>query len=359
MGGSSSVPNEDRLATRDEKGNTYTIESRSDGWSQIKSGGNVWDVKGNVANDNQPVLVWPVNGQLNQAVFLEYLELNDAGNGTQDWGIRVTRNAWAAAPMLNYSGIMSGIFIAGTNKPFTHVAYTDSTDLDEIKARKNVVFLMQDGEYVKMVQNDDVGTSKYFTGSMIEYEPSNWSSYNNAGTSLVNGYYKVDLTPGTSSIANTSWTPWWRAVDDWHGTLPTSALTQTISVSRKGRYLKIRPSASHGDGYLNFSQIVVKDARGNNIAKNKTVTATSNYDNRPASVIVDGTEAQRTWDSRGVWHTGSGSRHTEYVIIDFGKIHYISSITYYGRSGCGNCPDRTFAIRLELSTGRATTWRSQ
>lgn len=59
----------------------------------------------------------------------------------------------------------------------------------------------------------------------------------------------------------------------------TSVPPQTYTIPQlqgaSARYVRIRPSNTHGDGYLTISQIQVLDINGTNIALNKKVTATS------------------------------------------------------------------------------------
>ncbi|NDH69321.1 MAG: hypothetical protein EBY22_15770, partial [Gammaproteobacteria bacterium] len=52
-------------------------------------------------------------------------------------------------------------------------------------------------------------------------------------------------------------------------------VTQTIQTDISGRYVRIRPSLTIGDGYLHLSQVIVTDPAGNNISNGKAAFATS------------------------------------------------------------------------------------
>jgi len=142
------------------------------------------------------------------------------------------------------------------------------------------------------------------------------------------------------------------------GSLPNNNLTQTINVNKTARYVRVRPSVTSGDGYLHFSQIVVKDESGVVISKNKPVYATSSFGSSNPNVAVDGTEASRTWASGGVWHSGKqivfNSRNPqtpnsdeEYWELDLGSKRLIGTITYYGRSDSSF--ERITGVRFEVS----------
>ena len=114
----------------------------------------------------------------------------------------------------------------------------------------------------------------------------------------------------------------------------------------QGRYIRIRPSSSStsGDGYITFSQIQVYDMNGNNIAKNKTVSATS-YANisAPVSSTVDGSEVPKA-TAANVWTSGSSDRNNTYWELDLGSVQQIAEITCLGQAD-GNS---TINARLKL-----------
>lgn len=136
-----------------------------------------------------------------------------------------------------------------------------------------------------------------------------------------------------------------------------------------GRYVRIRPSLDpKADGYLTISQIEVLDINGNNIALNKSVTATSVggspidkkyggevlvgnvYEFIPGvsdseNCIVDGVTTPRN-NLTSVFETGVQNKcngtsnncpsvittDTEYIEIDLGAGFLISSVVYTGRN---------------------------
>jgi hypothetical protein len=115
----------------------------------------------------------------------------------------------------------------------------------------------------------------------------------NAGGKLVYGTrciqevpeppYIPNIIPYNTALADTSYTK-----------LPTKGDDQAITRPAKVRYVRIRPPITGGDGIINLSQIIVLDKNGNNIARNKSVTASSTnsaYD--PPAVLVDGSTVIR------------------------------------------------------------------
>lgn len=117
-------------------------------------------------------------------------------------------------------------------------------------------------------------------------------------------------------------------IEDYLKTLPTT----------QGRYIRIRPSLRSGDGYITFSQIQVYDMNSNNIAKNKTVFATSTYPtSATVSSTVDGAGAPKSktagvWTSDSVLISGSIDRNVTYWELDLGSVQQIGDITCFGQA---------------------------
>ena len=89
-----------------------------------------------------------------------------------------------------------------------------------------------------------------------------------------------------ASISATSNTP--------YNVLPNNTDDQTIQLRGTVQYVRIRPSSTSGDGHVNLSQIIVLDTNGINIARGKTVTASSTYPgDDPPSTVVDGSATLR------------------------------------------------------------------
>ena len=76
----------------------------------------------------------------------------------------------------------------------------------------------------------------------------------------------------------------------YYKTLPNNTGDQSITMEGvSARYIRVQPPLTGGDGYINFSQIMVLDANGTNIAKGKRVTASSSWPGTmPASGLTDG-----------------------------------------------------------------------
>ena len=101
--------------------------------------------------------------------------------------------------------------------------------------------------------------------------------------------------------------------------------------NKKARYLVIQ-----GAGYIQISQIVVKDANGKNIAKGAQTWASEPYG--PQSVksnAVDGNERVR--DYPNIYHSKSNAADT-FITLEFNPPACISQIVLYGRSNC--CPQQ-------------------
>ena len=128
---------------------------------------------------------------------------------------------------------------------------------------------------------------------------------------------------------------------------PTKRVSYNATYS--GRYIRIRPSLTATDGYLQISQIAVYDSMGVNISAGKPAFCTTLYSGNdgmaaPTSKITDGIIGVTT----GLTNTfqSSGAR-TEYVDIDLGKNYFIDRIEYYGRRDCTNIT-RNKDIRFQL-----------
>lgn len=110
-------------------------------------------------------------------------------------------------------------------------------------------------------------------------------------------------------------------IEQYLRTLPTT----------QGRYIRIRPAASGGDGFMTISQISVNDVNGNIISNGKAVTATSTAaGSANVSVTVDGLATLRLGTAT-VWTSGSANRSTEYWQVDLGTVQQIGSVIYYAQ----------------------------
>jgi hypothetical protein len=128
--------------------------------------------------------------------------------------------------------------------------------------------------------------------------------------------------------------------------LPGDNFDQTIQTNGySGRYIRVRPPQSTGDGYLNLSQIIVKNAAGTNIALNKPVYVTTSHPSGASgSILVDGNTTKRFWPN--IWHSDKGDR-SDFVEIDLGSSMAISSVQIIARD---EFPNRVRNIRIEINT---------
>jgi hypothetical protein len=138
-------------------------------------------------------------------------------------------------------------------------------------------------------------------------------------------------------------------IGDGHYTILGGTIDESVQTGGyKGRYVRLRPSLTSGDGVLNFSQIVVYDMNGSNVALGKTITTNSTLSGSPpASVTVDGTISPRGWGGAtgGVWHS-DGGKNLAFWQVDLGSEKEIQSVRILGRSDC--CLDRMMGIRIQI-----------
>jgi hypothetical protein len=133
--------------------------------------------------------------------------------------------------------------------------------------------------------------------------------------------------------------------------LPTSDSDQTVVVNQYlGRYIRLRPSLTNGDGFINLSQVIVYDALGQNISMGKNTYATSSISGtKPSSIVVDGSTDLRSVPD--IWHSNSRNRDTEFFEIDLGSNQTVFAVRIIGRKGCpipNMCENRMLGLRLEI-----------
>ena len=138
-----------------------------------------------------------------------------------------------------------------------------------------------------------------------------------------------------------------------HYVLPTNNIDQTIYTgSYNGRYIRIKPSLTNGDGHLNLSQVIVTDPTENNVALNKVVYATSYMrGGQKPSVVVDGETSYRNYPD--MWQSQGFKRDTEYLEIDLGAVYPIYAIRVIGRGNCNGsqyCEDRMLNLRIDINS---------
>jgi hypothetical protein len=116
------------------------------------------------------------------------------------------------------------------------------------------------------------------------------------------------------------------------GGLRTSGSTNPIGNIRAVRVWG-NGISTDDNGYLQISQLVVLDSRGQNVALNKPTSylSISNSSNTSgSSVAVDGTLGIRTVPN--IYHSG-GNGSNEYFQVDLGGLYDIVQIIYFNRNG--------------------------
>ena len=155
--------------------------------------------------------------------------------------------------------------------------------------------------------------------------------------------------------------------DDSNGKfiLPNNSNNQTVETNNySGRYVRIRPAKERGDGWLNLSQIIVKDSTGVVLSQGKMVYATSTMaGTADASTLTNGKESLRNFPD--IWSNELGNKENDFVEIDLEEDQPIYSVQILGRGDCGTeqwCKDRMYNLRIELlstTTDDATSYYTQ
>jgi hypothetical protein len=117
-----------------------------------------------------------------------------------------------------------------------------------------------------------------------------------------------------------------------------------------GRFVRLRPAATGGDGFLSLSQLVVSDEKGTNLALNRPVFGTSRFIDpatgtmsSEAKIVTNGTLSAGAWPN--IWVSGTSDRKNEFFEVDLGISQPISSITYYGGT---NVLERNKGVRIQV-----------
>jgi hypothetical protein len=128
-------------------------------------------------------------------------------------------------------------------------------------------------------------------------------------------------------------------------TLPTDAKdTGDIQLGYVGRYVRLMPSVT-GDKFMNISQVIIKDTKGNNLGMKPGVLVTSSSTNPgalPASSVVNGKLTVNPWSD--LWH--SLDDPNEFLLIDLGSEQYLATIRILGRADSNN---RLAGLRIQIS----------
>jgi len=151
-------------------------------------------------------------------------------------------------------------------------------------------------------------------------------------------------------------------------TLPTSDITQTVQINKRGRFVRVRGSLTSGDGWLQIGYLRVNDKDGNNISAGKTAYASQKtvvWDSQTASTNpIIGVEGPRGWggfdDNRinplNMFHAKAPNTNADdsaYWQVDLGSEQDISTIVYHARNDCcgaGSGNDRIRGVRIEVSS---------
>lgn len=100
-----------------------------------------------------------------------------------------------------------------------------------------------------------------------------------------------------------------------------------------------------GDACLQVGQLVVKNAKGDNVALNKNVTYPSAWPGSVPQSAVDGTLSSRPFPN--IYHQGPPCGvDGQYYMVDFGQDEQVEQIVYYNRQDC--CGNRAKYLIVQL-----------
>jgi len=115
--------------------------------------------------------------------------------------------------------------------------------------------------------------------------------------------------------------------------LPTNDLDQTIVFNTYGRYVKMFPSATQGDGWTGLSSLEIFDATGTNILKDKAVSSPSH-----SSTSTPSQQGKLVGDNGGkiryppnIFHSNTNDRNIAAWEVDLGQVYMITKIRFIGR----------------------------
>jgi len=133
------------------------------------------------------------------------------------------------------------------------------------------------------------------------------------------------------------------------GTYPGMCAQATMVCNKKAKYIVVR-----GGGYIQISQIVAKDMKGNNVARGSDVGSSPPYSpESKKDYAVDGTEAARPYPQ--IYHSQSNAEDTLiYIVLSVPTC--ISEIILYGRTDCCANQHAGKTVMLIGENGNTTLW---
>ena len=119
-----------------------------------------------------------------------------------------------------------------------------------------------------------------------------------------------------------------------------------------GQYVRIMPPKTNGDGYIHFSQIMIYNILGLNIAAGKKIYASSTMKGAASpSILLDGSTRARGLPN--IWHSATANRNKEFVEVNLGSPQAISAIRLLGRTDChanSVCRKRMTGLRVQINS---------
>ena len=114
--------------------------------------------------------------------------------------------------------------------------------------------------------------------------------------------------------------------------VPTNGIDQTIVFNTYGRYVKVFPPATQGDGYVFLSSLEIFDSTGTNVLKGKAVSSPSRSDtttpSQQAKLVGDNGGKIRRYPN--IFLAPTNDRNTVAWEVDLGQVYMITKIRYIG-----------------------------
>lgn len=140
------------------------------------------------------------------------------------------------------------------------------------------------------------------------------------------------------------------AVVACYGTQKAMDVSKRDSCGVPARYIMIIPSTIYnawdwGNLCLMLPQVEVFDADGNEVAKGRRATASSNWPGTNPGMAVDGKNYPHS-HGEGEYHDSCNGPDTQYWSVDLGTTREISSVKVYFRTDC--CAQRQLGMPIQL-----------
>ena len=183
---------------------------------------------------------------------------------------------------------------------------------------------------------------------------TNWTGTTKGGAIC---YMPEGITCGSSGMKCSGDTPYCLVTEK---ALPTNDLDQTIVFNTYGRYVKIFPPETAGDGWVYLGSLEIFDETGTNILKGKKVTSASHaaqpstgYIPQDPTLVGDFGGMVRKYPNAFIPPTNN--RNTVAWEVDLGQVYMITYIRYLGGDYSTDNITRNIGVRFRIYTSPTDT----